>query len=48
MTLTDKGLENIDEICRIIFAYINKLKEQGPQRYIFDEKQKVMKSEFET
>jgi secreted Zn-dependent insulinase-like peptidase len=26
LTLTDAGLENVNEIIRIVFAYINKLK----------------------
>ena len=37
ISLTQKGLENIPEIMRLIFAFINKLKEKGPQRYSFEE-----------
>ena len=47
INLTQKGIENIDEIIRIVFAYIHKLKEQGPQQYSFDELKKIHAIAFE-
>lgn len=41
LTLTDKGVDNIDEILRMLFAYINKLKEDKPQEYSFEERRRI-------
>jgi secreted Zn-dependent insulinase-like peptidase len=30
MVLTDKGLANVHQITRIVFAFINKLKQETP------------------
>ena len=30
INMTDKGVENVDAIIHLVFAYINRLKEQGP------------------
>ncbi|XP_063697164.1 insulin-degrading enzyme [Culicoides brevitarsis] len=35
--LTEKGYEKTDEIIKIIFQYINMLKKEGSQKWIFDE-----------
>lgn len=35
--LTEEGFENTDEIIKIIFQYINMLKKEGTQRWVFDE-----------
>lgn len=35
--LTEEGFENIDEIIKIIFQYINMLKKTGCQQWIFEE-----------
>ena len=45
--LTEKGQANVNEIIRIVFAFINKLKERGPHKYIFDEQSTVYKMHFE-
>ncbi|XP_058832419.1 insulin-degrading enzyme [Topomyia yanbarensis] len=35
--LTQDGFEHIDDIVKIIFQYINMLKKEGPQKWIFEE-----------
>jgi insulysin len=37
LELTELGLENIDEVISIIFAYIDLLRQKGPQEWIQDE-----------
>ncbi|CCE61898.1 hypothetical protein TPHA_0B02260 [Tetrapisispora phaffii CBS 4417] len=44
--LTDKGLENYQEIALLIFQYIEMLKHSLPQEWIFSELQDVSKSSF--
>lgn len=39
--LTDKGEDNYNRVLELLFQFINKLKAEGPKRYIFDEKQKM-------
>ena len=46
ISLTQKGLDKIPEIMRLIFAYINKLKEKRPQEYSFEEQRRTMKIKF--
>lgn len=46
MELTDAGLENIDEIISIVFAYIDLLKRKGPQEWIFQEVKTVGDLQF--
>ncbi len=47
MTLTDKGLEQRDQVVAAIFAYINLLKQKGIQKSYFDEIAKVLKLSFQ-
>lgn len=35
--LTKEGFEHVDDIVKIIFQYINMLKKEGPQKWIFEE-----------
>lgn len=35
--LTQDGFEHVDDIVKIIFQYINMLKKEGPQKWIFEE-----------
>ncbi|XP_071635682.1 insulin-degrading enzyme-like [Temnothorax longispinosus] len=39
--LTKKGINHVDNIVRIMFQYINMLKEDGPQKWIYEEIQKM-------
>ena len=36
ITLTKKGLENVNDVLKASFAYLNKMKQIGPQQSIFD------------
>ncbi|MGV7962766.1 pitrilysin [Photorhabdus tasmaniensis] len=47
VTLTDKGLEQRDQVVAAIFAYINLLKQKGIQKSYFDEIAKVLKLSFQ-
>lgn len=44
--LTEEGFENTDKIIKIIFQYINMLKKQGAQKWIFDEYSQICKTLF--
>lgn len=35
--LSKEGFENVEEIIKIIFQYINMLKSNGPKKWIFEE-----------
>ena len=35
ITLTKKGLENTDKVIDVVFKYIQRLQEVGPQEWIF-------------
>jgi len=41
VTLTKKGLANTDKVIDACFKYIQRLKEVGPQQWVFDETKKV-------
>ncbi|XP_053683115.1 insulin-degrading enzyme [Sabethes cyaneus] len=44
--LTQDGFEHIDDIVAIVFQYINMLKREGPQRWIFDEYRNLCEMQF--
>jgi insulysin len=44
--LTQDGFENIDEIVKIVFQYINLLKRDGIQKWIFEEYCNVSEMQF--
>jgi insulysin len=46
MELTDAGLENVNEVVAMVFAYIDLLKVQGPQEWIHNEVQTVGDLQF--
>lgn len=35
--LTEEGFDHVDDIIKIIFQYLNMLKKEGPQKWIFEE-----------
>ena len=37
ITLTEKGMKEYEEVIRLVFAYLNKLKEVEPPKYMQDE-----------
>ena len=41
ITLTKKGLENTDKVTEVVFKYIQRLQEVGPQEWIFKEKNDI-------
>ncbi|QTL39453.1 pitrilysin [Xenorhabdus budapestensis] len=47
VTLTDKGLEQRDQVIAAIFSYINLLKQKGIQKSYFDEMAKVFNLSFQ-
>jgi len=44
--LTDSGLEHVEEVVEAVFAYINMMKETGPQEWILRETQAVADNNF--
>jgi len=44
--LTEEGMDHIEEITEIIFAYINMLRSSGPQEWIYKENLEVAKNNF--
>uniref|UniRef100_A0A6U3RP04 Peptidase M16 N-terminal domain-containing protein n=1 Tax=Ditylum brightwellii TaxID=49249 RepID=A0A6U3RP04_9STRA len=44
--LTDEGLESVEDVVVIVFAYLNMLKRSGPQRWIHDETSTVASCSF--
>jgi len=47
ISLTQQGLEHTDEITGQLFAYINLIKEQGIESWVFDEINKLARMHFE-
>ncbi|WFQ78574.1 pitrilysin [Xenorhabdus sp. SF857] len=47
VSLTDKGLEQRDQVIAAIFSYINLLKQQGINKSYFDEMDKVLNLSFQ-
>jgi insulysin len=46
MELTEAGLENVDEIVNMVFAYVDLLKSKGPQEWIYSEVKTVGDLQF--
>lgn len=44
--LTQEGFENIDDIIKIIFQYINLIRDKGPQKQIFEEYCNINEMQF--
>lgn len=44
--LTEEGIDHVDEIIKLIFQYLNLLRESGPQKWIFDEYSKLSEMQF--
>lgn len=44
--LTEDGIEHVDDIVHLVFQYINMLKKEGPQKWVFDEEAKLMDMNF--
>lgn len=47
ITLTKNGLDNVNDVIAAIFKYAQRLKEVGPQQYVFDECQKIGRLKFD-
>ncbi|GBP69439.1 Insulin-degrading enzyme [Eumeta japonica] len=46
MDLTEDGVEHVDDIIKLMFQYINMVKDEGPQRWIWEESRDLMAMEF--
>lgn len=46
MELTDAGLDNVDEVISMVFAYVDLLESEGPQEWIHNEVQTVGDLQF--
>lgn len=44
--MTDKGLENVEEILKAIYSYMRLLKETGPVEWLFDELKEIEDTSF--
>jgi insulysin len=47
ITLTKKGLENHEKVIEALFQYAQRIKDAGPQEYIFDECKDLGLMQFE-
>lgn len=45
--LTKKGLENYEHVAETIFKYAQRLKEAGPQQYVYDESSQIGQIRFD-
>ncbi|MCB1706837.1 MAG: insulinase family protein [Halioglobus sp.] len=41
ISLTEKGAEQPDRVLQLLFAYIDMLREEGPQRWLYDEQSRL-------
>ena len=41
VSLTKKGLANSDKVIDIIFTYMQRIRDMGPQKWIFEEKKQM-------
>lgn len=46
ITLTETGLENVAECCKLVFAYLALLKERKAQRWVWDEMANIAAMKF--
>uniref|UniRef100_A0A182W7X3 Nardilysin n=1 Tax=Anopheles minimus TaxID=112268 RepID=A0A182W7X3_9DIPT len=46
ITMTDQGLENIEEILKAVYSFVRLLKQQGPNEWIFKELQELEATSF--
>lgn len=46
MELTESGFENVNEIITLTFQFIKLMKDEGPQRRIFDEYSQLTENMF--
>jgi len=44
--LTESGLKHVDEVVEVVFAYLNNLKEVGPQEWVYEETSTVAECAF--
>jgi len=47
ITLTKKGLENVNDVIAAVFKYAQRIRDVGPQQFVFDECQKIGNLKFE-
>ncbi|XP_025191537.1 insulin-degrading enzyme-like [Melanaphis sacchari] len=45
--LTEKGVDHVDDIIKIIFQYVNMLKREGPQEWFHDENSNISAMQFQ-
>ncbi|GBP10041.1 Insulin-degrading enzyme [Eumeta japonica] len=46
MDLTEEGMEHVDDIIKLMFQYFDMVKDEGPQRWIWEELRDLMAMEF--
>ncbi|XP_055626814.1 nardilysin-like isoform X2 [Toxorhynchites rutilus septentrionalis] len=46
VTMTDEGLEKVDEVLEAIFSEVRRLKEQGPVEWLFEELKEIEATSF--
>lgn len=47
ISLTKKGLQNYEQVIEAVFQYANRIREVGPQQYIYQENNDLGKMQFE-
>ncbi|CAH1739015.1 unnamed protein product [Aphis gossypii] len=45
--LTEKGVDHVDDIIKLIFQYVNMLRREGPQEWFHDENSNISKMQFQ-
>lgn len=46
LVLTDQGLENLKQVLDAVFSFINLIREEGPQRRLYDEISRIEETNF--
>lgn len=44
--LTEEGIDRVDDVVEIVFAYISMIRKSGPQKWVFDETSEVANCSF--
>jgi insulysin len=44
--LTEEGIDHIDDIVKLVFQYVNMLKREQPQKWIYEEYRDIMNMHF--
>ena len=46
LTQTDEGVEKVEEVLKVVYAYLHLIRTAGPQKYVFEEMQQTAANSF--